>query len=115
MMFDHVTLRVSDLGASERFYRLVLKTLGVEMAESLEWDDFALYPADAGRPATQGVHVGFVAPPRGDVDRFWRVGTDAEYQDDGPPGPRPQYRDDYYGGFLLDPDGNNVEVVNHNG
>jgi hypothetical protein len=47
------------------------------------------------------------------VDEFWRVGTAAGYRDDGVPGPRPQYRADYYGAFLLDPDGNSIEAVHH--
>ena len=47
------------------------------------------------------------------VDDFWRAGTEAGYRDDGAPGWRPQYREDYYGSFLLDPDGNSVEAVHH--
>jgi hypothetical protein len=47
--------------------------------------------------------VGFVAPSRAEVDEFWRVGTGAGFRDDGAPGPRPEYGDDYYGSFLLDP------------
>jgi hypothetical protein len=47
------------------------------------------------------------------VDEFWRVGTEAGYRDDGAPGPRPQYGEDYYGSFLLDPDGNSAEAVHH--
>ena len=47
------------------------------------------------------------------MDRFWRAGTQAGYADDGPPGPRPQYREDYYGAFLRDPDGNSAEAVHH--
>src|ERR1700755_3636632 len=46
-------------------------------------------------------------------DAFWRAGADAGYCSDGEPGPRPQYRPDYYGAFLLDPDGNSVEAVHH--
>jgi catechol 2,3-dioxygenase-like lactoylglutathione lyase family enzyme len=64
-------------------------------------------------PATRGLHIGFVAPSRAHVDELWRVGTSAGYRDDGAPGPRPQYRDDYYGSFLLDPDGNSAEAVHH--
>jgi len=64
---------------------------------------------------TRGLHIGFVAPSRAHVDEFWRVGTDAGYRDDGSPGPRPQYGDDSYGGFLLDPDGNSAEAVHHGG
>jgi predicted lactoylglutathione lyase len=63
---------------------------------------------------TRGLHIAFVASSRELVDEFWRVGTAAGYRDDGEPGPRPQYSPEYYGSFLLDPDGNNVEVVNHN-
>jgi predicted lactoylglutathione lyase len=64
-------------------------------------------------PTTRGLHVGFVAPTREQVDEFWQAGIDAGYTDDGRPGPRPQYRDDYYGAFLLDPDGNSAEAVHH--
>ena len=67
------------------------------------------------KPVTRGLHIGFVAPSRAHVDEFWRVGTDAGYRDDGSPGPRPQYGDDSYGGFLLDPDGNSAEAVHHGG
>jgi catechol 2,3-dioxygenase-like lactoylglutathione lyase family enzyme len=85
-VFDHVTIRVADRAASERFYGTVLATLGIEPTYSddglAEWDDFSL--AAAG------------------------------YRDDGAPRPRPQYRPDYYAAFLLDPDGNNIEAVNHN-
>jgi catechol 2,3-dioxygenase-like lactoylglutathione lyase family enzyme len=116
-VFDHVTIRVSDRGASERFYETVLRTLGIERTHSdgsyAEWDDFSLAQADAGNPVTRRLHIGFVAPSRAAVDDFWRVGTEAGYRDDGPPGPRPQYSEDYYGSFLLDPDGNSAEAVNH--
>ena len=116
-MFDHVTIRVSDREASERFYETVLGTLGIEKTHSgeeyAEWRDFSLAEANAEKPVTRRLHVGFVAPSRAHVDEFWRVGTEAGYGDDGAPGPRPQYRDDYYGAFLLDPDGNSAEAVHH--
>ena len=64
-------------------------------------------------PPTRRLHVGFVAPSRDQVDEFWRAGTEAGYRDDGEPGPRPEYRSDYYGAFLLDPDGNSAEAVHH--
>jgi catechol 2,3-dioxygenase-like lactoylglutathione lyase family enzyme len=114
-MFDHVGIAVSDLAASERFYRTVLETLGVEPthadAELVEWDDFAIGPTDREHPVTRGLHVGFRAPDRAHVDAFWQAGVDAGFADDGAPGPRTQYGPDYYGGFLLDPDGNSVEAV----
>jgi catechol 2,3-dioxygenase-like lactoylglutathione lyase family enzyme len=70
--------------------------------------------ADRANRRTRRLHVGFVAPSRGQVDDFWRAGTDAGYTDGGQPGLRTQYRDDYYGAFLLDPDGNSAEAV-HDG
>jgi catechol 2,3-dioxygenase-like lactoylglutathione lyase family enzyme len=146
-VFDHVTIRVSDRGASERFYDTVLAALGIEKSSSgvmfAEWADFSLAAADAEKPVTRRLHVGFAAPDRAAVDAFHRLGVAAGYRSDGPPGPRPQYVPDYYGAFhrtaieagyrdngppgereiyhrgyhgafVLDPDGNNVEVVNHN-
>ena len=116
-MFDHVTLRAADRAASERFYLTVLATLGIEQShpgeEYAEWDDFSLAQADADNPPTRRLHVGFVAPSRAHVDAFWRAGVDAGYESDGEPGPRPQYTEDYYGAFLLDPDGNSAEAVHH--
>ncbi len=114
-MFDHVGIAVSDLAASERFYRTVLGVLGVEPghadAELVEWDDWAIGPTDREHPVTRGLHVGFRASEDAQVDAFWRAGVEAGYLDDGAPGPRPQYHPTYYGGFLLDPDGNSVEAV----
>jgi catechol 2,3-dioxygenase-like lactoylglutathione lyase family enzyme len=116
-LFDHVTIRVSDRASAQRFYDTVLRTLGIEQTGSGggydEWDDFSFLEAAAGETVTSGLHVGFVAPTRGHVDEFWRVGTEAGYRDDGAPGWRPQYREDYYGSFLLDPDGNSIEAVHH--
>jgi catechol 2,3-dioxygenase-like lactoylglutathione lyase family enzyme len=59
-------------------------------------------------------HVGFRAPDRAAVDAFWRAGIDAGHPHDGAPGERAVYHPGYYGAFVLDPDGHNVEVVNHN-
>jgi catechol 2,3-dioxygenase-like lactoylglutathione lyase family enzyme len=115
-VFDHVTIRVSDRAASEAFYTTVLRTLGIETSYSeddlVEWEnDFSLVGADAEHPVTRGLHIAWFAPARDIVDAFWQAGVDAGHRDDGPPGPRPQYRPDYYGGFLLDPDGNSAEAV----
>lgn len=116
-MFDHVTIRVADRAGSERFYELVLSALGIKMTSSgegyAEWDDFSLAEATGTRPVTRRLHIGFTAPTRAHVDAFWRAGRAAGYRDDGEPGPRPQYTPDYYGGFLLDPDGNSAEAVHH--
>ena len=114
-MFDHVELHVADLAASVRFYRTVLSVLGVEPShaddELVEWDDFGMVPVDAEHPRSRGLHLGFRAPDRAHVDAFWQAGVDAGYRDDGAPGPRPEYGETYYGGFLLDPDGHSVEAV----
>src|SRR4051812_37561906 len=116
-MFDHVTIRSSMREASQRFYSTVLPVLGIEPTHEadafVEWDDFSLAPAGGEKRVTRGLHVAFAAPSREHVDAFWRAGTEAGYREDGAPGPRPQYREDYYGAFLLDPDGNSVEAVHH--
>jgi catechol 2,3-dioxygenase-like lactoylglutathione lyase family enzyme len=116
-VFDHVTIRVSDRPGSERFYDAVLAPLGREKSHSdehyAEWDEFSLGATDQENPVTRRLHVAFAAPSRELVDEFWRVGVEAGYRDDGPPGPRPQYSTSYYGAFLLDPDGNSVEAVHH--
>jgi catechol 2,3-dioxygenase-like lactoylglutathione lyase family enzyme len=116
-MFDHITLRVVDRPASERFYRTTLSALEIEptrtSADRIEWDDFGIADADAERPPTRHLHVAFVAPTRDHVDEFWRAGTAAGYEDDGAPGERPQYRPGYYGAFLRDPAGNSAEAVHH--
>ena len=116
-MFDHVTIRASSREASERFYETVLATVGIAKTYSdqhlAEWNDFSLAEVGAEHPLTRGLHIGFAAPTRGHVERFWEVGVEAGYRDDGAPGPRPQYTESYYGGFLLDPDGNSAEAVHY--
>jgi catechol 2,3-dioxygenase-like lactoylglutathione lyase family enzyme len=91
-MFDHVGIAVTDLAASERFYRTVLAALGTEPshadAELVEWEDWDIGPTDRAHPVTRGLHVGFRAPSRAAVDAFWQAGIDAGYRDDGVPGPR---------------------------
>src|SRR3954452_4570084 len=114
-MFDHVGLAVTDLPASERFYRTVLATVGIEPSHAdaglVEWDDWAIGPIDAEHALTRGLHVGFRAPSHEAVDAFWQAGIDAGHRDDGAPGPRTIYGPDYYRGFLLDPGGNSAEAV----
>jgi predicted lactoylglutathione lyase len=116
-MFDHVEIHVAHQSTSERLYRTVLAVLGAEPAhaseEVVEWDDFGVVGVDAEHPRSSRLHIGFRAASRDLVDAFWRAGVDAGFRSDGEPGPRPQYRDDYYGAFLLDPDGNSAEAVHH--
>src|ERR1700760_2007051 len=114
-MFDHVGIAVADLGASERFYRTVLSVLGAEPVsvdpQIVEWKDWDLQATDREHPVSRGLHVGFRAPDRAAVDAFWQVGVHAGYRSDGEPGPREAYHPDYYGAFLLDPDGNSAEAL----
>jgi catechol 2,3-dioxygenase-like lactoylglutathione lyase family enzyme len=114
-MFDHVALRASDRMASREFFDTVLSTVGAGPRKSAsnldQWRDFLVAGAADDRPPTRNVHVGFVTRSQDEVDTFWRTGTGAGYESDGEPGPRPQYGSGYYGGFLLDPDGNSIEAV----
>jgi catechol 2,3-dioxygenase-like lactoylglutathione lyase family enzyme len=109
---DHVTIRVSDRDASERFYTTVLAPLGLTPDTSelgTEWGDFSIAADD--QPVTRNLHIAFFAATSDLVDAFHRAGVEAGFTDDGAPGARPQYGPDYYGGFLRDPDGNSVEAV----
>ncbi len=116
-MFDHVTIRASDRHASEAIYGTVLGELDIVSTSAnaglVEWQDFSLLQASDERPVTERLHVGFAAPSRAHVDAFWRAGRASGLQDAGAPGERPQYKPDYYGAFLLDPDGNSIEAVHH--
>ena len=116
-MFDHVTIRVSDLDASHAFYELAMSTLGFGEPSTdghgFEWEDFSISQAGNERQVTHNLHVAFVARSREAVDEWWETMTGAGHPDDGAPGPRPQYSPDYYGGFVLDPDGNSAEAVHH--
>lgn len=108
-MFDHLTIRVADLAASRAFY---VEALGLPTHDGAfaEWGDFSIV---ADGPATHGLHVGFGVDDRDAVDGWWNRMTEAGYESDGEPGPRPQYSDSYYGAFVLDPDGNSIEAVHH--
>ena len=116
-MFAHVTIRVSDFAASERFYRASLAALGIAPTiardDLVVWDDFAIMPSSDDRPPTRNLHIAFVAPTREHVYAYWRTGLGAGGQDDGKPDERPQYTPSYYGAFLRDPDGNSAEAVVH--
>ncbi len=115
MRLDHVTLRVSDFESSRRFYDVVLAPWGLTPfvtsdPPSAEWGDLSI--TVDGEPISCGVHVALAATPE-QVDAFHAAGVAAGYRDNGPPGLRPQYHPGYYGAFLLDPDGNNIEAVHH--
>lgn len=107
-VFDHVTIRVSDLGQSRRFYGEALG-LPTHDGEFVEWDAFSLLEDE---DVTRNLHLGFGVEDRDAVDAWWLRMTGAGYEPDGEPGPRP-YNDTYYGAFVRDPDGNSVEAMHH--
>lgn len=112
-LIDHLHLRVHDLEASRRFYKAALAALGIEFDRD-EADHFVvdeLY-VDAADDTTSRVHLTFQAADRAAVDRFHAAGLAAAGRDNGAPGER-DYHPGYYGAFLLDPDGSNIEAVFH--
>ena len=113
-LIDHVHLRVADLDASKRFYRAVFKALGkadvlVEAADHFSADELWADKADGD---VSRVHLAFQAADRTMVGAFYRAALEAGGRDHGGPGER-SYHPGYYGAFVLDPDGNNIEAVFH--
>lgn len=117
-MIDHVVLGVSDIAASRAFYERALAPLGVRVV--LDLPGYVGF-GDGGRPwffvatraPTQRVHVAFSAGSRALVDAFHAAALAAGGQDNGAPGLRPIYHTHYYGAYVYDPDGNNIEAVCH--
>jgi catechol 2,3-dioxygenase-like lactoylglutathione lyase family enzyme len=124
IVIDHVSVGVNDLERSREFYRRALKPLG--FAEIGQWRDgaqdvaFGLQEADdfaisLAYPPRGSVHIAFAADHREQVDAFYEAAIAAGGRDNGPPGLRPEYSEGYYGAFVLDPDGHNIEAVYHGG
>jgi catechol 2,3-dioxygenase-like lactoylglutathione lyase family enzyme len=118
VFIDHVTLRVRDLAVSRAFYEAALEPLGVKVlgvGDDVVFgpdgaEDFALAQGD---PPSGPLHLAFLADGREQVDAFHRAALAAGGQDNGAPGLRPHYHPGYYGAYVIDPDGNNVEAVFH--
>ena len=113
-IIDHVHLRTADLDAAKRFYRAALESLGRADAIKESDDHFnadELWIDRADGPVSR-VHLAFQAADRAAVARFHRACLAAGGRDNGPPGER-SYHPGYYGAFVLDPDGNNIEAVHH--
>jgi len=118
-VIDHVGLGVSDLDASKAFYEQALRPLGYQLL--MQRDGSAGFGVDGkpdfwinvNRPVSGPVHVALASPDRATVQAFHAAGLEAGGRDNGPPGLRPQYHASYYGAFVLDPDGNNIEAVCH--
>lgn len=112
-LIDHVHLRVADLEASKRFYRATLESIGHELSDEGEGYFAAdeLYASDEFEP-TARLHLAFQAREREMVDAFYEAAIAAGGRNNGAPGER-RYHSGYYAAYVLDPDGNNVEVVYH--
>ena len=118
-MLDHLIITVSDLDVSKAFYLSALEPLGYEVI--LEAGraiglgiggkpEFFIREAEPVRPA---IHLAFASSNRATVDRFFEAALAAGGKDNGPPGLRTGYHPNYYGAFVFDPDGNNIEAVCH--
>ena len=126
-MLDHIGITVSDFERSRAFYLAALAPLGYRILKQLpaaagfgvaegerkSADQAGEFWIAHGAPRAPLVHVAFSAGSRAEVDAFFACAVAAGGTDNGKPGVRPQYHANYYGAFVLDPDGNNVEAVCH--
>jgi catechol 2,3-dioxygenase-like lactoylglutathione lyase family enzyme len=116
---SHVAVNVSDWERARLFYDEVLALFGYRVV--YEEEGALAYYADARgldfgigrRDPVGGAHVAFDAEDRAAVERFYETALQAGGRDNGAPGIRAQYAPDYYGAYVLDPDGNNLEAVHH--
>ena len=124
-MIDHTGLQVSDFQTSKTFYLKALAPLGYQLLKELPtsiapqgvaglgvppFPDFWL---TGGQPNLASRHIAFRAGNRAQVDGFYKAAMAAGGRDNGPPGIRAHYHPNYYGAFVLDPDGYNIEAVCH--
>jgi len=125
-MIDHLGIRVGNIRNSTQFYRLALAPLGYSLlmevpasvSGTTDFAGFGVSPKPdfwigGGSPNEPPVHVAFRASCRAEVDAFHAAAVAAGGRDNGAPGLRPHYHPDYYGAFVLDPDGHNIEAVCH--
>jgi catechol 2,3-dioxygenase-like lactoylglutathione lyase family enzyme len=117
-MLDHVTIGVTDIARSKDFYDRALRPLDITRlyGDGERFSGYGIAPKAffwiGIRDASQsGSHVAFAASDRATVDRFHAEAIAAGGRDNGAPGLRPNYHPDYYGAFVLDPDGHNIEAV----
>ena len=124
-MIDHSGISVSDFAAAKTFYDAALAPLGASLIMMVPPEftggvkvggygrDRPEFWLSEGAPQVPPVHFAFTARSRAEVDAFHAAALAAGGTDNGPPGLRPQYHADYYGAFVRDPDGNNIEAVCH--
>lgn len=124
-MIDHLGISVSDFDAARAFYDKALAPLGAslvmivppEFVDGRKIGGYGRGKPDfwitEGEKQTPPVHVAFTAASRAEVDAFHQAAIAAGGADNGAPGLRPQYHENYYGAFVRDPDGHNIEAVCH--
>jgi catechol 2,3-dioxygenase-like lactoylglutathione lyase family enzyme len=122
-MIDHMTFHVADIDATKAFYEKALAPLGYTAEVEMLHNGMRMFgfmqggKIDTwfiqGRPASGPVHIAWQAKDRASVNAFYAAAIAAGGRDNGAPGLRQHYHVHYYGAFVLDPDGNNVEAVCH--
>ena len=121
-MIDHTGFAVTDLKRSIEFYSKALAPLGIELV--MKFQEVAAGFGERGKPEfwiagvpgekpTDKIHIAFRAKGRAEVKAFYDAALAAGGTDNGPPGTRPHYHENYYGAFVRDPDGHNIEAVCH--
>ena len=119
MILDHLTVSVSNFEHAKAFYERALKPLGITVVA--QFDGFAGMGKNGrpqfwfaqGNPGAHTTHIAFAAASRAEVDAFYAAAIAAGGKDNGKPGVRAMYHPTYYGAFVFDPDGYNVEAVCH--
>jgi catechol 2,3-dioxygenase-like lactoylglutathione lyase family enzyme len=126
-VIDHIGMPVGDIARATEFYLKALAPLGIGIMMEVSAEDTGAGAAvgfgaqgkpffwigEASTPSGSHVHVAFAAKTRAEVDAFYAAAIAAGGKDNGPPGLRPHYHANYYGAFVLDADGNNIEAVCH--
>ncbi|AKV03970.1 Lactoylglutathione lyase [Labilithrix luteola] len=125
-MIDHTGIHTKDPAKSRAFYEKALAPLGYAVLMEIPTEytgglvvlGYGVAPKPdfwvaEGTPEEPKVHTAFRAESRKQVDEFYAAALAAGGKDNGPPGPRPHYHQNYYGAFVLDPDGHNIEAVCH--
>lgn len=118
-MLDHIGLDVSDIKKAKEFFLVALKPLGYELF--MEWEKWVGLAVNGkpdfwlkeGKQITPPIHIAFRANNRKLVDEFYKAAIAAGGKDNGAPGIREIYHPNYYGTFILGPDGHNIEAVCH--